>query len=328
VHDLQIQSQRLSKELARERARSAQLLDRKATSAALRGSKLGDASQTSVLAFVAVLSHPTSAALREALRRSWFPGGEHRRHFERDLGLVFRFVVERHNAVSQAVSAEAEKYGDVIIVESSEQSNTASKVLLAMEAAAATYGDARFFMRAADNVYLDPGALASLLSGRLHHVNSGYVGCQQRPGGTSTQFADPSDLDVSAPSFFSGSYVLSMDLVRTLVNSAHALKRGPDEGVMVGSWLFAFEHDTISSSSFCCSSCGGEEAETCIVVTQPQCNGVCNPLTTIPALHAVCGSGAGGPAVQQKSEKVLKDAAAMDAARRRDDVAPLQRPSG
>ena len=330
VHDLSIRSEQATRELRRERARSEKLLGTQATAVALRGATTNsqpDGGGSTVLAFVAVLSHPSRSKLRDTLRATWFPTGDQRLHVERDLGLVFRFVVGQSTdgaAASKsdaAVQAEAKLHRDVMVVQHPERAvDLASKTLLAMDAAVAAFGDARFFVKVDDDIWLSPPALATALSSRLHHVNRGYIGCFIEGGSTRSkveegrlQYADPDP----AVSFAVGqAYALSLDLVRTLVNAAYALRRGDREDLTVASWLFGLQHDQINDERFCCAACGVKDE--CVVIHQPECYGLCDPEVTLPKLFQLCGNATSDQEARRRSEQLLRGAAKLVSQRRRD----------
>ena len=338
VHDLSIRSEQATRELRRERARSEKLLSTQATAVALRGATTAkpDGGGSDVLAFVAVLSHPSRGKLRDTLRATWFPTGEQRQHVERDLGLVFRFVIGQtmdgaaSSKTAAAVQAEAKLPRDVMVIQHPERPfDLASKTLLAMESAVAAFGEARFFLKLDDDVWFSPAALATVLSSKLHHVNRGYIGCFVEGGSTRLsgatmpatskgatarlQFSDP---DPTVSFAVGQAYALSLDLVRTLVNTGYALRRGAREDLTVGSWLFGLQHDPINDERFCCAACGMRDE--CVVVSQPECSGVCDPETTLPKLHTLCGNATSDQEARRRSEVLLRGAAKVAVQRRRD----------
>jgi hypothetical protein len=340
VHDLSIRSEQATRELRRERARSEKLLGTQATAVALRGATNNqpDGGGSTVLCFVAVLSHPGRSTLRDTLRATWFPTGEQRVHVERDLGLVFRFVIGQSTGgaaaskVDAAVLAEAKLHRDVMVVQHPERAvDLASKTLLAMDAAVAAYGDARFFVKVDDDVWLSPPALATVLSSRLHHVNRGYIGCFVEGGSTRSKVEDGHRLQYADPdpavSYSVGqAYVLSLDLVRTLVNAAYALRRGAREDLTVASWLFGLQHDQINDERFCCAACGGRDE--CVVIHQAECNGLCDPEVTLPKLFQLCSNGTSEQEARRRSEQLLRGAAKLELQRRRDaGTAPKSGPN-
>ncbi len=344
VRDQGVQLQQLERALRAERARGASLLGAKASAAALRASSPQPG--TRPLAFVAVFSHPSRMALRNALRESWFPTDDERARLEREEGLHFRFVlgkappdaavgafsaadaVRLHEVREQAVQAEAETYGDILLLTGFEESAgaLASKTLLAMEAATVSH-DAAYFVKVDDDTWLSPAALAAALRQR-QHMERVYLGCMRAGSparysggalahlslGQGLVFSDP---EPSVLPYAAGqAYALSADLVLHLVSSAHALRTAGKEDVTVGAWLFGLEHSAVDDARFCCAGCGLEE-QACVAIAQAECSGVCDPERTIPKLQLLCNaSGKDIAAAWAQSARLLREAAAADAAMR------------
>ena len=353
MRDQGVQLSRLQAAMRSERTRGAALT---AAKAQLRG----EAQASDLLAFVGISSHPSRGTLRSALRASWFPTGDALAALERDERVVLRFVLGKaavdpavgtfteqarrarrapaagaplltrtraqdalrlHELRSAAVAAEMAMYGDIVLVDHPEAPGDLSGKTLALLEAAVLGFDAAFVVKADDDVWLSPGALAAALRARRHDDRL-YLGCLRAGSplrfagsaaahlavGQALQFADP---EPSVLPYAAGQlYALSRPLALHLVDAAPLLRHFGNEDVSMGAWLVGLAADAAHEPRFCCPHCGEQSAaEPCVAVYQDACAGVCAPEETLPRLSQLCNATAGA---QQwaASEALLRDAAA------------------
>jgi hypothetical protein len=337
--------QRLEQRLA-ERERELRRLEqglhqrqRSETQGAAQAARLrGESEAGQPLAVVAVSSHPGRWQLRNALRASWFPGGEELRQLESS-GLVVRFFVgalppdDPSSALRrEAVAAEAALHGDLVLLEHEERAGDLSTKTLRVLSSALQLFSPRVVVKADDDILLSLPALHALLRAHANSADLGrlYLGCLRSGSplsyaggalpelGQSLVFSDP---EPSVLPYAAGQlYALGGELASHLVASEQLLRRMGNEDVSMGAWLVGLQHSAVDEPRLCCERACRLDGGACVAVVQPQCAGVCDPERAMPRLSELCDEQAGEEGWAQ-AEEVLAENAARARARMRGDGA-------
>ncbi|XP_078428235.1 putative beta-1,3-galactosyltransferase 14 [Wolffia australiana] len=244
-----------------------------------------------ILGFVGIQTGFDSARRRLSLRKTWFPSDrDGLLRLENATGLVFRFVIGRTDDSYKmaALRKEVSEFDDFMLINIEERySNLPYKTLAFFKAAYHLY-DAKFYVKADDDIYLRPDRLSLLLARERIHAQS-YIGCMKK----GPVFRDPGQKWYEPLSGLLGSeyflhaygplYALSADVVASLVTLRNnSFRMFSNEDVTIGSWMLAMNVDHEHSHELCETECTPSFIS---VWDIPKCSGLCNPEERLLQLH-------------------------------------------
>lgn len=229
-------------------------------------SRSGANTRKRLLAVIGIVTEIGHRNKRDAIRKSWLPTGAALEKLEADKGIAVRFVVGKSSSgdgsLNTAIREENRKTNDIVIldnhVESLEEQPEKTKRFFSY---AADAWDAEFYIKANDDVYIDIGALAIILSNHLMEPRV-YIGCMR----SGEVFSEPSHKWYEPEwwkfgdkkSYFrhaSGEiYIISKALAQFISINRSILGTYAHDDVSVGSWLIGLNARYINEAKLCCSS--------------------------------------------------------------------------
>ncbi|CAA6672933.1 unnamed protein product [Spirodela intermedia] len=249
-----------------------------------------------ILGFVGIQTGFSSTGRRRSLRKTWLPPDrEGLRRLEEATGLVFRFVIGRTNDAAKmaAFREEVREYDDFMLLDIEEEYSKLPYKTLAFFKAAYQLFDAKFYVKADDDIYLRPDRLSQLLARERPHSQT-YLGCMKK----GPVFTDPKQkwyeplYRLLGTEYFLHAYgplyALSSDVVASLATLRNnSFRMFSNEDVTIGSWMLAMNVDHEYARALCETEC---TSSFIAVWDIPKCSGLCNPEEKLLQLHqkAVC----------------------------------------
>ncbi|KAL3151040.1 hypothetical protein ABBQ38_012910 [Trebouxia sp. C0009 RCD-2024] len=250
---------------------------------------------SSLLAFVGVFTAIKSDR-RQALRSTWFPSSETELlRVEDDLKIRLRFVVGhlQDPADQAAVEEEQRVHNDFLVVNVQETyDNLVLKVYTFFQDVQATYNPA-YIIKTDDDLYTRPDRIAQAIP-QWQARGSGYIGAMR----VGTEAHDMKESPWYEPlgilhshryyMYASGCmYALSREAAQLVTGVPFSQRRlaGGGEDASVGLWVLGYNIPYLDDRRICMGLTDDGSCPDNFLVATAGCNGLCDPVETVPRLH-------------------------------------------
>ncbi|KAF3789207.1 Beta-1-3-galactosyltransferase [Nymphaea thermarum] len=245
---------------------------------------------------------------RDSIRHTWMPQGVKLKQLEKEKGIVIRFVIGRSatpwGVLDLAIDAEDEQHHDFLRLNHVEGYRKSSSKTLAYFSTVVAKWDADFFIKVDDDVHVNPGMIASILSQHRskRHV---YIGCMK-----SEPVLSQKGVKYHEPEFWKFGevgnkyfrhavgqlYAISKDLATYISINRRMLHKYANEDVSVGSWLIGLDVEQIDEQNLCCGTppdCEwkAKAGNHCGASFDWICSGICKSVKRMQEVHERCGEG-------------------------------------
>ncbi|XP_076943348.1 putative beta-1,3-galactosyltransferase 13 [Bidens hawaiensis] len=244
-----------------------------------------------VMGFVGIQTGFASAGRRRALRMTWMPSDHVRlQRLEESTGLACRFIIgkTRDKSKMKELKNEVQEYDDFLLLDIEEEYSKLPYKTLAFFKAAYALFDSDFYVKADDDIYLQPDRLSLLLAKERHHTQT-YIGCMKKgPVFTDPKLKwhEPQGHMLGKEYFlhaYGPIYALSADVVANLAAFRNnSFRMFSNEDVTVGAWMLAMNVKHENNHQLCQPQC---TATSIAVWDIPKCSGLCNPEKKMLELH-------------------------------------------
>ena len=207
---------------------------------------------------IMVSMQPERFSARQCIRNTWYRG------FSDSEDVMMRFVIGTKgltNPVTLRLQNEFDTYGDIALLEHTEDSSvTSTNKTLSIFIWAHDNVNFTYMMKTEESTFIYVKNMIDELRKRPKHTGLYYgkIQFKRRPIRKGSPWADP-DWDLAKyylPFALGGGYILSTDLITLLVHRRQYLAYHPNEDTAVASWIAAYRYERRNDKLMCVTPFG------------------------------------------------------------------------
>ncbi|KAJ8761801.1 hypothetical protein K2173_004650 [Erythroxylum novogranatense] len=249
----------------------------------------------------------SSRKRRDSVRATWMPQGKDRKKLEKEKGVIIRFVIGHSTTtggvLDKAIDEEEMVHGDFMKLEHAEGYLELSAKTKTYFATAVALWDAEFYVKVDDDIHVNLGILATILSGHRMKPRV-YIGCMKYGpvvAKIGVKYHEPEHwkFGVLGNSYFRHAagqiYAISKDLAAYISANQHVLHKYANEDVSLGSWFIGLDIRHVDEKRLCCGITPADcmwKAQVeinCAAAFDWKCGGICNSVDRMVEVHKRCG---------------------------------------